>query len=276
MRQIIFFFIRNKNFLFFLLLFCIALVLTVRSHSFHKSKFVSSSNYVTGGVYSFTDNISGYFGLKTENEKLLEENLRLRKLLQITLNQKEIDSLEESEVTSQYRYVAAKVINNNYSKTKNNITVKKGSKDSVKLDMGVITSKGIIGVVNSVSKNYATIQSILNTNSSINAKLKKTEHFGFLEWDTKNPNVAQLIQIPRLAPVQIGDTITTGGKSTIFPKGVLIGTVKDYTLKEDDSYLINVALFNDMTNLKNVYIIENTDKVEIQQLEETVAEDDAE
>jgi rod shape-determining protein MreC len=231
---------------------------------------------VTGGVYSATDKISGYFGLKTENNKLIEENLRLRKLLQHSLTKKEIDSLQESDTTSQYNYVAASVINNNYSKTKNNITIKKGSNDSIELDMGVITSKGIIGVINSVSRNYATIQSILNTNSSINAKHKKTEHFGFLKWDTKDPNIVQLVQIPRLAPIEIGDTITTGGKSTIFPKGVLIGTVKDYTLKEDDSYLINVALFNDMTNLKNVYIIENTDKIEIKELEETVNEDDAE
>ena len=93
------------------------------------------------------------------------------------------------------------------------------------------------------------------------------EHFGFLKWDGKDPNTAQLIQIPRLAPLVVGDTIVTGGKSTIFPKGILIGTIEDFELGDDDSYIIDVALFNDMTNLKYVYIIENKHSEEILQLE---------
>jgi len=68
----------------------------------------------------------------------------------------------------------------------------------------------------------------------------------------------------------VGDTIVTGGKSTIFPKGILIGTVKDFTISDDDSYLINVALFNDMTNLNHVYVIENKNADEILQLEEAI------
>jgi len=269
-RQIIFFFIRNKNFLLFALLFIISIAFTIRSHSFHKSKYVSSANFFSGGIYSASSSVSDYFNLNAENKKLLEENIRLRKLLHNVSDVSTETVLDSTIIPSQYSYIAAKVINNNYGRTKNNITIKKGEKDSIKLDLGVITSKGIVGIINSVSTNYATVQSILNTNSQINAKLKKTDHFGFLVWDTKDANVAQLIQIPRVAPVIVGDTIVTGGKSTIFPKGILIGTVKDFTITDDDSYLINVALFNDMTNLNHVYIIENKNAGEILQLEEAI------
>jgi rod shape-determining protein MreC len=65
--------------------------------------------------------------------------------------------------------------------------------------------------------------SILNSNSQINAQLKKTFHFGSLVWDGKDPNIVQLIDVPRQAPVQIGDTIVTGGRSLIFPQGLPIG-----------------------------------------------------
>ena len=136
--------------------------------------------------------------------------------------------------------------------------------------MGVISSKGIIGIINNVSKKYASVQSILNTNSKINAKLKNSFHFGSLVWDpeTKDPNEVQLIDIPRQAPVKVGDTIVTDGKSTIFPRGVLIGTIKGFNLANNqDYYTVTVTLFNDMTNLHHVYIIENNEKEAIQAID---------
>ena len=81
----------------------------------------------------------------------------------------------------------------------------------------------------------------------------------------------QLIDIPRLAPVTIGDTIVTGGKSTIFPEGILIGTVKNFKMTEDkNSKYLNIQLFNDMTNLEHVYLINNIDANEIINLEKEI------
>ncbi|MBT7243539.1 MAG: rod shape-determining protein MreC, partial [Flavobacteriaceae bacterium] len=94
------------------------------------------------------------------------------------------------------------------------------------------------------------------------------KHFGSLVWNAEDPNVIQLIDIPRLAPVKIGDTIVTGGRSTIFPEGILIGAVIDFELTEDEnSQNLNIQLFNDMTNLEHVYIINNIDTQEIINLE---------
>ncbi|PKA82499.1 rod shape-determining protein MreC [Ulvibacter sp. MAR_2010_11] len=275
MQQILFFFIRNKNFLLFGLLFIISLSLTIRSHSFHKSKFVSSSNFITGGIYTLKSDVTDYFGLREENQKLVDENMLLRKLLE-SYNSNAANPLPDSTtLPSKYKFFSAKVINNNFSKTKNNITIDRGAKDSIAIDMGVITSKGIVGIINAVSQNYATIQSILNTKSQINAKLKHSEHFGTLKWDTKTPNIVQLTDVPRLAVVKEGDTVVTGGRSTIFPKGILIGTVNEVILgKNDNYYNLNILLFNDMTNIHHVYIIENQAAEEILQLEKEV--DDAE
>lgn len=268
MQQILFFLIRNKNFLLFAVLFSISVALTVQSHSYHKNKFVNSSNSLTGGIYSIKNNITGYFNLKKENNLLVEENARLRENLETFKSLALNHSIDTSSLYYKYRFVSAKVINNSFSKTKNKLTLNKGTKDSLQLDMGVITSKGIVGILDNVSNKYATAQSILNTNSQINAKLKKAKHFGSLVWNTDDPNMVQLIDIPRLAPVNIGDTIVTGGKSTIFPEGILIGSVADFELTEDENSLIlNINLFNDMTNLEHVYIIENIDVTEIKQLE---------
>ncbi|MEM0519507.1 rod shape-determining protein MreC [Aequorivita flava] len=271
MQQIIFFFIRNKNFLLFAVLFAISVALTIQTHNYHNNKFVSSANFISGGVYTFRNNITDYFNLSKENEQLLQENLMLRKKMEHLEEAISIEKLDSTILPSKFQYYTARVINNNFSKTKNQLTLDQGQRDSVKIDLGVISSKGVVGIVSDVSKNYATVQSILNTKSRINAKLKKSSHFGSLIWNTKDPNVVQLIDIPRLAQIEKGDTIITGGRSTIFPEGILIGAVKDFHLDNDDNYYyVNVTLFNDMTSLENVYLIKNNEAQEILELEKGV------
>lgn len=271
MQQIIFFFIRNKNFLLFCVLFLLSLSLIVKSHSFHKSKFVNSANFLSGGIYSLKSNVTSYFNLKEKNNLLIEENARIRKVLEGFKESNLIPELDSLLFPSKYNFIPARIINNSYSKTKNRLTLSSGAKNNIKIDMGVITSNGIVGIIDNVSKNYATVQSILNTKSQINAKLKSSYHFGTLIWNTINSNIVQLVDVPRLAPVVLGDTITTGGKSTIFPKGILIGTIKDFSLGDDENYYnINIQLFNDMTNLEYVYVIENIDIQEIMSIEKGV------
>ena len=148
--------------------------------------------------------------------------------------------------------------------------IDKGEKNGIKEDFGVITSKGIIGIIDNTSNSYSRVVSILNTKSRINAQLKKTDHFGTLMWDGNSPEIVQLMDVPKIAPVQIGDTIMTGGRSTIFPKGILIGQVISFELDNaEDFYEISVNLFNDMTNIGHVYIVENLRADEILNLENT-------
>ena len=91
--------------------------------------------------------------------------------------------------------------------------------------MGVINSLGIVGIIDNTSNNYATVISILNIKSQINAKIKKSNHFGSLTWDGKNTGFVQLTDVPRLASIKKGDTIVTGGQSVIFPENINIGTI---------------------------------------------------
>jgi rod shape-determining protein MreC len=133
--------------------------------------------------------------------------------------------------------------------------------------MAVMNSKGIIGITDNVTNNYARVQSILNKNSKINARLKNSNHFGSLEWDGENYNIVQLMDIPRQAILKIGDTIETGGKSTIFPGGIPIGTISEINKGNTVDNKIHIKLFNDMSNLGFVYVVKNLHKEEIRSLE---------
>ena len=164
--------------------------------------------------------------------------------------------------------IVSKVIHNSYSVYENYLTLDSGSNQGIESDMGVINSLGIVGIIDQTSPKYATVISVLNVKSQINAKIKKTNHFGSLIWDGKNTGFVQLIDVPRLAAIRKGDTIVTGGQSVIFPENINIGTVdKIYIDNETNYYTLNVKLFNDMTNLGYVYIIKSKDREEIINLE---------
>jgi rod shape-determining protein MreC len=268
MQQIFNFVLKNSNRLLFLLLLVISLSLTIQSHSYHKSKIISSANFFTGGIYEKVNNIDEYFNLRTQNDELALENARLKSLL---FNQKdttklpEIDSVKGVKKTD---IILSKIIRNSYSVHENYLTINKGSSSGIKPNMGVINSAGIIGIIDNTSKDYATIISILNVQSRINAKIKKSNHFGSLVWNAKSTGFAQLIDVPRLAGVRKGDTIVTGGESIIFPENIGIGTIdKVYIDNVTNYYTLDIKLFNDMTNLGHVYIIKNKDAEEISNLE---------
>ena len=275
MQQIFNFVFKNSYKLLFLILLGIALVFTIQSHSFHKSIVINSANFLSGGVYEQINSVNEYFSLRGKNEALAIENARLKELLH---NQKDTTKFPEIDTirgVKKINIVVAKVIRNQYQSPENYITINSGSIKGIKTDMGVVNDLGIIGIIENVSPNYATIQSILNLKSKINAKIKKSNHFGTLIWDAKNTGYAQLIEVPRLASIRKGDTIVTGADSRIFPENIGIGVIENvYTDNQTNYYTLNIRLFNDMTNLGHVYIIKSKEKDEIIKLEALTKKDE--
>lgn len=268
MQQIINFIIKNSYQLLFLLLLIISLSLTIKSHSYHRSEYINSANSLTGAIYKKVNEVNEYLSLKEKNKDLASENALLKELL---FNKK--DTLITSKTLfrndlNNYKVMVGKVVKNSFNVRENYITINAGSDNGLKTDMGVINDKGIVGIVEKTSANYATIQSILNIKSKINAKIKNSNHFGSLVWDGRNVGYAQLIDVPRLASLRKGDSIVTGGNSDIFPENIPVGKIdKIFIDRKTNYYTINIRLFNDMTSLGYVYIIENKKKKEKQQLE---------
>ena len=265
MQRLLNYILGNRNAFLYGILLLISLIQTFRSHSYHQSKVFNSSKWLTGNIYELSNEISSYFGLREVNEELVKENLRLRNLL---FNQGGSSSKTDGDKQWFFEVIGGRVINNSYTSPNNYITINRGKKHGVVQDMGVITSNGLLGIVENTSLNFATVQSILNTKSIINAKIKNTNYFGSLIWDTEKYNEVQLVDIPKSVPLVVGDTIVTGGMSSIFPENIPIGVIKKYDLNESKSfYDINVGLFNDMANLNVVYIIKSKYRREQIQLE---------
>jgi rod shape-determining protein MreC len=78
-----------------------------------------------------------------------------------------------------------------------------------------------------------------------------------------------------LSSARKGDTIVTGGQSTIFPENINIGTIhKVYIDNETNYYTLDIKLFNDMTSLGYVYVVKNKDTPEIVELEKLTKKDE--
>ena len=275
MQQIFNFIYKNSNRLLFLLLLGISLFLSIQSHSYHRSKIISSANFLSGGAYERINNVREYLNLRTQNDALAQENAKLRSLLFIAKDTTAIPKLDSLKGIKPTDIIVSKVIHNTFNTLENYLTLNSGSLQGLKQDMGVINSLGIVGIIDNVSDNYSTVVSILNIKSHINAKLKKSNHFGSLGWDGKSTGFVQLTDVPRLASIRKGDTIVTGGQSVIFPENISIGTIEKIEVDDQTHYYtIQVKLFNDMTNLGHVYIIKSKNREEIINLEKKEEKDE--
>ena len=266
MQRIIYFLIRNKNFILFLTLLSISISLNFSYNEYNKSKFINSSNFIFSSLYDTKFTVSKYLNLELQNQLLLEENKNLKKIL---FNSETPTKSFDSINSIGFEVMTASVIKNSYSKTNNFITINKGSKHGIGIDNGVISSNGVVGIIDKTTTNYSRLISILNTNFLLNAKFKNSNYFGVLSWNGKDINKVQLKDVPKQAKIKIGDTIVTGGNSLIFPKGILIGYIQSFKLDNSENYLeLEINLSTDMTNIENLYIINNNNATEINLLNE--------
>ncbi|MBA7716510.1 hypothetical protein ES703_125583 [subsurface metagenome] len=172
-----------------------------------------------------------------------------------------------------FDFIGARVINNSTNKQYNFITLNKGKRHGIQPGMAVICDNGIVGVVKESTENYSSVVSVLNREFFPNAMIKRNRYFGYIEWSGRRYDKVILKEIPVHVEVLSGDTIVTSGHSSIFPEGILIGTVEKFELAEGIFYDITVDLSTDFKNLTNVLVAKNLIKEEQIQLEEEVEHD---
>ena len=248
----------------------------VTNKSYHKSTYLNATQAWSSGIYTFFDDLSQYLNLSNENNNLAEENAILRKHLEAFLSVDELPMglVTDSLLQNKFEVIPAKVINNPVNLIDNYFTINKGTEDGVKERMGVITNKGVVGVVKDVSEHFSIAMSLMNTQLRVPAKIKGQYQFGYVQWNGDNINETQLWNISNYLDVKKGDTVTSTSSSHKFPENTKIGVVKDIvSVKGKPYYDINVALTNDIQQLHYVYLIENKFKKEQKKLEENYFND---
>lgn len=282
MYGIIAFFRRHYFAVFFVVLefFCFYFVFEGRSpgkdgreNYFQQARFASSANAVAGSVYKTYSDITSYFNLKNENEKLAQENMLLHNDLASTEDTAKRPKVPHTNpYGQQYNFITARVIDNSTNQPVNYLTLDIGKKQGISEGMGVISPSGIVGVIVNVSDHYSVAMSMLHKNYQLSAMMKKSGAFGTITWKGDDYRYATLSQIPMSETVAVGDSIVSSGYSTIYPKGIMVGVVeKVEPIPTQYFYTIKVRLSTNFKKLGYVYVVSDLLKQEQENLEDNAA-----
>jgi len=239
-------------------------------NSYHHVSFANSSNIIAGGVYEASSNVSGYFHLSSEVEQLRIQNANLKKKLfgKKTVTEDGFISIVDTNYLQQFDFLNAKIISSSKNGRKNSITINKGTEDNVRPEMGVIGTKGIIGITTSSSRYYTYVKPLIHEDFILEVIHEKSKSFGFVKWTQSDDwRTATVVDIPNYAKVKPGDEILTRGSNGLFPMGEMVGVVLTVENIPGDVYLkVNIKLAEDFSSVYNVQVIDNVLKKEFEEL----------
>ncbi len=265
MQNLIAFLTKSFHWLLFMLLELICIVLLFQYNSYQGSVWISSANAVTGKVYEWQSGIEQFFSLKDVNTQLTRRNLDLEYRLQNLRSQlaelTDTASIDRAEYDSlkAYQLLDAKVVHMTLQNANNLITINKGSDDGVTTDMGVVSGKGIVGVVYLVGQHYSVVIPAINSHSRISCAIRGKNYFGIMKWDGGDTRYGYVDGIPRHAKFEKGEWVETNGYSAIFPPGVTVGKIVEKQNSRDGlSYRLKVELSTDFSCLRDVCLITDT------------------
>ncbi len=176
----------------------------------------------------------------------------------------------DSTYHSQFNFIPAEVINVSFSGANNFLTLDKGTLHGVKADMGVISQTGVVGVVLKASRNASVVIPVINPKFRLSAKLYRSDNTGSISWNGNNIKIAQLNELPKHQPYEVGDTVVTSF-SSIFPKEIVIGFVTGIGKAKDDKFnTLDLKLATDFHSIQHVLIIEDNFFEEQKELEEAI------
>lgn len=271
MERLFLFFYQYRAFFIFLFLEFVCIWLIVSSNHYQRAQFFNSSGSLVANLNSFSFDISEYFSLRETNYELAEENAELRTRLEerpltypIILN----TETDDTTITNRFDYVSAKVVNNSINRFTNFITINKGSNAGIEEGMAVISHAGAVGKVKATSAHYSVVTSILNIDVMVSAMIKRTGHFGSVQWDGRDPLYIHLKFIPRHVKPLVGDSVVTSGYNTVFPEDILIGSIEEIELGDASLfYDLKVKLSQDFQKLSYVDVVRSNLKAEQDSLE---------
>ena len=159
--------------------------------------------------------------IKAKNAELEDEVEKLRKTLDL------------NQTLSQDAYLNATVVNRNLGYWYNTITIDKGSKNGVEVDMPVVVSEGLIGKVSKVTNFNSTVKLLtsddINNKISVKINVDGKNVYGLLSGYDKKTGAFIVEGIADNTEIKKGSMVLTTGMGDIFPSGILVGKVSKIT-----------------------------------------------
>jgi rod shape-determining protein MreC len=269
MRKIISLFRYLSVFLTFVVFQSFALTVYIKSQTYQRVQFMNSTSGLSNRNVQWQHGYKQYFNLASENKNL---QAQYEKLLVSSEKSKYLltpdrDSVIDTLYKQEYSYIAGEVLRSTVHKADNYITANIGKNQGVSKGMGVINHDGLVGFVVEVSQHYCLIKTLLSKRINIDVEVESGQ-FGFLKWFGQNPIRIQVSGIPNDTELEIGEPIYTRGTGGVFPKGILVGSIKEYDFSEGDAdWVIHLEPSVDFRKIKYIYVVNHLLKNELTELE---------
>lgn len=223
-----------------------------------------------GSVWGSSQRIADYFSLRKQNEALALENAELRRqnaMLEEIAHHARVDTMRYgiSRVRG-FIYVPCEISKISRGKQHNYMILDKGREDGIMENAGVITSSGVVGIVEAVSAHYCYALTLQNKDISVSARIGEEGATGLLSWDGYSSNGALLREIPLQFKFEKGDTVYTSGHSLVFPPDIPLGVAGNSRIVNGQVNEISVTLFQDFTALRYVTVAYNKAQQEVEGL----------
>lgn len=184
--------------------------------------------------------------LEARLAELRQENYRLREMLNF-------------RARSSHELLPAEVIAREASGWFQTMTINRGASHGVLPATAVVTSDGLVGSVLSVSPVSAQVLLLTDSRRAVSALVQRSREpgeVGVVESAPGRPGYLKMVNLPRNANIQPGDTVISSGLGGFFPKGLVIGYVLE--TGEDEFDLTKFALLQPAANfnrLEEVFVI---------------------
>ena len=196
-----------------------------------------------------------------ENEELKKKNSELETVLrEFEMLKAENTTLQEymnlTDKYSSYQTIPAYVINKDVSNYSSTLILNVGTEDGIRENMTVIADKGLVGHIISVSEKTCKVQVIIDSASTVSSSISTTNDSIICKGTLENDQILRASYIPTGAELIQGDSVYTSGIGGIYPKGIIIGTIKEIVTTSNitDRYAI-VEPAVDFSKIDTVLII---------------------
>lgn len=197
-------------------------------------------------AYGYVD---GLIAAKSENERLLAENERLRQLAtQYRFSFEEsrelqqlLDYVSSPSFPDDYEYVAAPVVAYPPSQFEQRLVLGAGERAGIQVDDPVVNEEGLVGKVTAVTDETAQVTLLTDQKMAVGARDLATDAIGVVRHVSAGTEVLNLDLVDKRYRVNIGDDVVTAGsrRSSLdspFPRGILIGRVTFVGQTDTDPY----------------------------------------
>lgn len=195
--------------------------------------------------------------LRASNDKLTLENARLA---EAAIAAQQGAKLDAAQRALPYTTITAPVIARDPSGILKTIVIGAGTDQGVKVDQVVLSEQGVVGRISEAGSNYAKVLLVTDSSSSVSALVRSSRASGIVRGQYGDALVMEWIL--QSDPVKPGDVVVTAGLGlgtelrSLYPKGLVIGTVVDVTKAEVSAYQrAVVAPAVDLRKLENVLVI---------------------